>query len=106
VTQAGLFGAEEEPKKVRAYLLKKPELPPEPVREEPRARAGGLDIRIHLAAGRSAASGTRYCFEHEKWEFNVGIYLDGRRWVFYCPEAARERGAKKFTGNQNKPTGE
>jgi hypothetical protein len=109
VTQKDLFGsAAAAPPKIRAYLLKKePEQSTPAPPAEPTARQRvGFDVKVHMAAGRTAAPGTRYCFEHEKWEYQVAIYLDGRRWVFYCAEAARERGAKKYTGNPNKPTEE
>lgn len=110
MTQKDLFGGvPAQPPKARVYVLKKkdpPPPPPEPApaREEPPPARGSFDIKAHLAAGRAAAPGTRYCFEHEKWEYGVGMWLDVKRWVFYCEAAGRERGAKKYTGNPKKPT--
>ena len=75
------------------------ELPPQPERNR-------FNYQRHRLMAMDAAPGTKYCFNCDKFEYQVRMYLDGKRWVFYCPDAAKLWKAKPYTGKQSKPTEE
>lgn len=61
------------------------------------------DVQRLRIMSLGAPNGTRYCFQHDTFEFEVTMYLVGRRWMFLCAAAAREQGGKRYTGKLDKP---
>jgi len=100
-SQQGLFGATEEaphPKDVDAGPPPSVSSVTEPTRRGAEAATGPVDAARLRVMFLGAPSGSRYCFDHDAFEFEVAIYMVGRRAMFLCRAAAAALGGELCEG--------